>query len=59
MPITKEIKRLIAEGAHDLDIEVEAVKEGMSVLQTACLRHIKEGKTSIDEFVRVLGLATE
>lgn len=59
MPITKEIKKLIAEGAHDLDIEEEAVKEGMSVLQTACLRHIKEGKTSIDEFVRVLGLATE
>ena len=25
----------------------------------ACLRHIKEGKTTIDEFVRVLGLATE
>ena len=59
MPITKEIKKLIAEGAHDLDIEEEAVKEGMLVLQTACLRHIKEGKTSIDEFVRVLGLATD
>ncbi len=59
MPITKEIKKLIAEGAHDLDIEEQAVKEGMLVLQSACLRHIKEGKTSIDEFVRVLGLATE
>ena len=35
MPITKEIKKLIAEGAHDLDIEEEAVKEGMLVLQTA------------------------
>ncbi len=59
MPITKEIKKLIAEGAHDLDIEEQAKQEGMLVLQSACLRHIKEGKTSIDEFVRVLGLATE
>lgn len=59
MPITKEIKKLIAEGAHDLEIEELAVKQGMSVLQTACLRHIKNGLTSIDEFVRVLGLATE
>lgn len=59
MPITKEIKKLIAEGAHDLDIEEQAKNEGMLVLQAACLRHIKEGKTSIDEFVRVLGLATE
>ena len=59
MPITKEIKKLIAEGAHDLQIEEEAVKEGMTILQGACLNHIKNGLTSISEFVRVLGLATE
>ncbi|MBO7671816.1 Flp pilus assembly complex ATPase component TadA [bacterium] len=59
MPITKNIKTLIAQGAHDLQIEEQAVKEGMSTLQQACLRHIKNGQTTIGEFVRVLGLVTD
>lgn len=59
MPITKSIKTLIAQGAHDLQIEEQAVKEGMSSLQQACLRHIRNGQTTISEFVRVLGLVTD
>lgn len=59
MPITKSIKTLIAQGAHDLQIEEQAVKEGLNTLQQACLKHIKDGKTTINEFVRVLGLATD
>ncbi len=59
MQITKEIKKLVAQGAHDLDIEEAAVKNGMTTLNTACLQHIINGETTIDEFVRVLGIVNE
>ncbi len=55
--ITKDIKKLIAQKAHDIEIEDFAVaNNGMRTLEGACIRHIIEGSTSIDEFVRVLGL---
>ena len=59
MPITKEIKKLIAMGAHDIQIEEAAVGTGMNTLQQACLHHIIEGSTTISEFVRVLGPVNE
>lgn len=59
MPITKEIKRLIAQGAHDVQIEEAAVGAGMKTLHQACLKHIIEGKTTISEFLRVLGPVKE
>ena len=59
MPVTKEIKKLISQGAHDLEIEENAVKNGMTTLHKSCYNHIIEGRTSIDEFVRVLGIAGE
>lgn len=60
MMVTKEIKKLIASGAHDLEIEDTAVKHnGMITLNQACLNHIKKGETTTDEFVRVLGIASE
>ena len=59
MPITKEIKKLIAQGAHDLEIEECAVKNGMSTLQGACFNHVINGITTVEEFVRVLGMAGE
>ena len=59
MPITKEIKKLIAQGAHDLEIEECAVEHGMTTLANSCIQHILEGRTTINEFVRVLGLAGE
>lgn len=59
MPITKEIKKLIAMGAHDIQIEEAAVGAGMRTLQQACLHHILEGTTTIEEFVRVLGPVNE
>ena len=55
MPITKEIKKLIAQAAHDIEIEEAAVGCGMRTLHQVCLRHIIDGITTIDEFVRVLG----
>jgi type IV pilus assembly protein PilB len=59
MPITKEIKKLIAQGAHDIQIEEAAVGAGMNTLQQACLKHIIDGKTTVSEFVRVLGPVKE
>lgn len=59
MPITKEIKKLIATGAHDIEIEEAAIACGMKTLNQACLNHILNGMTTVDEFVRVLGLVNE
>ncbi len=60
MTITKEIKKLIAQGAHDLEIEEAAVNHnGMKTLYNSCIGHILNGLTTIDEFVRVLGIVNE
>lgn len=60
MSITKEIKKLIARGAHDLEIEEAAVNHnGMKTLNTSCKGHIINGLTTISEFVRVLGVVNE
>ena len=59
MPITREIKRLIAQGAHDIEIEENAVAAGMTTLKSSCLTHIMAGRTTTDEFIRVLGYANE
>lgn len=57
--VNKEIKKLIAMGAHDIQIEEAAVGAGMRTLQQSCLSHILAGETSIDEFLRVLGPVTD
>ncbi len=57
--VNNDLKKLIAQRAHDVEIEEYAVKHGMKTLKVACLEHIKNGVTSIDEFVRTLGLAGE
>lgn len=59
MPINKEIKKLIAIGAHDIEIEEAAVGCGMKTLNQACLGHILRGHTTITEFIRVLGIVSE
>ena len=59
MTINKEIKKLIAKGAHDLEIEEAAVKHGMRTLHNSCIKHILKGETTISEFIRVLGIASE
>lgn len=59
MMITKEIKKLIATGAHDLEIEDAAVANGMTTLHKACIGHVVNGLTTSEEFVRVLGMAGE
>lgn len=59
MLINKEIKKMIAHSAHDVEIEEAAVGMGMKTLQASCLGHILRGETTISEFVRVLGPVTE
>ena len=59
MPITREIKKLIAQGAHDIEIEEAAVAAGMKTLKYSCLKHIMEGETTTSEFIRVLGYASD
>ncbi|MBQ8634946.1 Flp pilus assembly complex ATPase component TadA [bacterium] len=57
MVINNEIRKMIAQRCHDVELEDYAVKQGMKTLKMSCLRHILEGNTSIDEQVRILGLA--
>ncbi len=59
LPMSREIKKLIAQGAHDIEIEEAAVSAGMRTLSQSCLKHIMDGKTTVDEYVRVLGFANE
>lgn len=57
MVINNEIRKMIAQRAHDVELEDYAIKQGMKTLKMSCLRHILEGNTSIEEQVRILGLA--
>ncbi len=59
MVITKDMKKMIAQRAHDVELEEYAVRRGMRTLKMSCVSHILNGITTIDEFVRVLGLASE
>lgn len=57
--INNEIKKMIAKGAHDVELEEYAIAQGMNTLKMSCLKHILDGNTSIEEQVRILGLAGE
>jgi type IV pilus assembly protein PilB len=57
--INNEIRKMIAQRAHDVELEDFAIKNGMMTLRASCMRHIIEGNTTIDEQVRILGLASE
>ena len=58
LSVDREMKRLIAAGAHDIQIEEVAVAGGMKTLHQSCLNHIINGDTTISEFIRVLGPVT-
>ncbi len=59
MLINKEMKKMIAQRAHDVELEDYAIKHGMKTLKMSCVDHIINGVTTIDEFIRILGLARE
>ena len=59
LTINKEIRKLIAQRAHDVVIEEYAIENGMRTLRMACLEHIKNGVTTVEEFIRTLGMVSE
>lgn len=59
MLIDKEMKKMIAQRAHDVELEDYAIKNGMKTLKMSCVEHILNGVTTINEFVRILGLASD
>ena len=53
MPITTKIRKTLHETFTADDIQRVAVSEGMNTLRMAGARNVLEGKTSIEEMVRV------
>ena len=53
MPISEEIKSLIMGGCTELEIEKQALREGITDLRQSGLLKVKEGITSLEEIERV------
>ena len=53
MNVTYDVRNLINSGAHATEIKQQAMSEGMLTLRESCVRIVREGKTTIDELVRV------
>lgn len=51
MPITKEIQKLIIEGASAIEIEEMAAKQGMRSLRQEAISRMLEGVTTIDQVI--------
>lgn len=56
MQMDSKIAKLILSRATAKEIEAQAVKAGMKTLKEAALDYIKNGRTSINEFARILSL---
>ncbi len=57
--VNREIKKMIAKGAADHEIEEVAVSCGMKTLQRGGLEAIINGEIPISEFIRVLGVVND
>jgi len=55
LPMDRKIRHLVSERKLDIDIEDAAVASGMKTLHIAGMEQLLKGKTSLDEFIRVLG----
>ncbi len=53
MVITEDVRALILENASSLKLRGQAVQHGMTSLREDGLRHLAEGKTTIEEVLRV------
>ena len=49
MPVSEEIGAIIMRGGNQLDIELQAKKEGIPDLRQSGLKKVKDGVTSLDE----------
>ncbi len=53
LPVTNKIKRLISKGSSAEEIQDQALEEGMNTLRMSAARLVREGITSVDEFMRI------
>lgn len=53
MPVTKNLKLIIAKGANTDMILEQALKDGMSTLKMSAARLVREGVTSLEELKRI------
>ncbi|HEX7045633.1 MAG TPA: type IV-A pilus assembly ATPase PilB [Burkholderiales bacterium] len=53
MPVSEEIGNIIMRGGNQLDIEIQAQKEGISDLRQSGLNKVRQGITSLEEIERV------
>jgi type IV pilus assembly protein PilB len=51
MVFNEEVKEFILNGASTLELKREAIRNGMRTLRMSALKHLGEGKTSIEEVV--------
>ena len=49
MPITPEIKKIIMDGGNSIDIEKQAIAEGVKTLRMSGIIKVKQGMTSLEE----------
>jgi type IV pilus assembly protein PilB len=54
LTVSKEIERLISNGAHPFEIKEKAIEKGMVTLRGDGVRKIISGRTSFAEALRVL-----
>lgn len=52
MVFNEEVKEFILNGASTMELKREAIRNGMRTLRMSALKHLGEGKTSIEEVVR-------
>ena len=53
MTMSEDLREFILNGASTLELKREAVRQGMQTLRMSALNKLKDGKTSLDEVVRM------
>jgi general secretion pathway protein E len=53
MTITEEIREAITEGANHAKIRSLAMKNGMKTLREDGLRYLRDGRTTVEELLRL------
>lgn len=53
LPVSSNLKKMIAEEAHSLDMKQVAIREGMATLREDAWQKVLEGRTTYEEALRV------
>jgi type IV pilus assembly protein PilB len=59
LPVSPKIRRMIVDGARDIQVKEQAIQEGMRTLYTNALEEVRRGVTTFDELMRVVDLKSE